>query len=104
MTKWIPPIKKQTLNKKAQEKNDKIKRELHTDNSNWNDCRFQLHWNKLDWVNTRSKIVRKTLFKFFKKKRKKLKNGSLGWKFTTKIIRLQQFKKRKLLLRIWKLI
>ena len=55
MTKGLPPIRKQTLSKKAQNKNDKIKGKLHTANRNWNDWIFQLHWNKLDWVNPISK-------------------------------------------------
>ena len=37
MTKGIPPIKKQALSKKAQDKNDIIKRKLHTADKNWND-------------------------------------------------------------------
>ena len=36
-TKGLPPIRKQTLSNKAQEKNDKIKRKLHTANRNGND-------------------------------------------------------------------
>ena len=59
ITKGLTPTRKQTLINKAQEKNDKIKRKLHTSNRNWNYCKFQLHWNKLEWVNLRSKIVRK---------------------------------------------
>ena len=47
MTKGLPPIIKQTLVKKAQDKSDKIKRKLHTTNSNWNDQNSQLHWNNL---------------------------------------------------------
>ena len=37
MTKGLPPLRKQKLNKKAQEKDGKMKRKLHTSNSNWND-------------------------------------------------------------------
>ena len=40
MTRVLPLIKKQTPNKNTQEKNDKIKSKLHTDNRNWNDWRF----------------------------------------------------------------
>ena len=57
MTKGIPQIRKQTLSKKAQEENNKIKRKLHTPNRNWNYWIFQLHWNKLEWVNPRSNVV-----------------------------------------------
>ena len=28
-------------------------------NRHWNDCEFQLHWDKLEWVNPRSKIKTK---------------------------------------------
>ena len=59
MTKGLLTIRKQTLINKAQEKNDKIKSRLHTDNRNWSYWRFQFHWNKLEWVNPRNKIVRK---------------------------------------------
>ena len=65
-TKRLPPIRKQTLSKKVHEKNDKIKWKLHTANRNWNDRKFQLHLNKLEWVNPRYKIIIKTLFNFFK--------------------------------------
>ena len=54
ITKGLPPLRKQKLSKKSQEKYDKIKNKLYTDNRNWNDCKFQLHWNKLEWVNKRS--------------------------------------------------
>ena len=23
-------------------------------NQNWNDCKFQIHWNKLEWLNPRN--------------------------------------------------
>ena len=51
---------------KAQKKNNKMKRKLHTDNRNKNDCRFQLYWKNSEWVSPRSDIVRKNLLKFFK--------------------------------------
>ena len=59
MKKGLTPLRKQKLSKKAQEKYDKIKRNLKTENQNWNDWKFQIHWNILDWVNPRSKFVRK---------------------------------------------
>ena len=59
MTKLLPTLRKHKLSKKAQEKGDKIKRKLHTANRNWNYWNFQLHWNKLEWVNSRGKIKRK---------------------------------------------
>ena len=36
-----------------------MKKELHEDNRHWDFCKFQLHWNKLDWVNPRIKDKRK---------------------------------------------
>ena len=48
----IPPLKKSKLNKKAQEKDDEIKRKLQTANQNCNNWIFQIHWNKLEWVNS----------------------------------------------------
>ena len=41
--------------KKAQEKEDEIKRNPHKANQDWNDWIFQINWNKLDWVNPRSR-------------------------------------------------
>ena len=32
------------------------------ENEIWNDWRFQVHWNKLEWVNTRSIIEGKNPF------------------------------------------
>ena len=37
MSKKLPPLKKQKLSKKAQQKNDKIKINIQTANWNWND-------------------------------------------------------------------
>ena len=48
--------------KKAQEKEDKIKRNLQKANQDWNNWKFQIHWNKLEWVNTRSYDERKNIF------------------------------------------
>ena len=59
ITKGIPPLRRQKFGKKAQEKDDEIKNKLYTANRNLNDWKFQFHWNKLDWVNPRSKIKRK---------------------------------------------
>ena len=56
MTKGLPPLRKQNISKKAQEKDDKIKKKLYTADRNWNYWKLQLHWNKLEGVNTRSKI------------------------------------------------
>ena len=67
ITKGLPPIRK-TLSKKAQEKNDKIKRRLHADNTKRDDWKLQLHWNKLEWDNSRSNIVRKKPYSTSSKK------------------------------------
>ena len=67
MTKRLPPLRKQKLIKKSQEKDDKIKWKLHTANMNWNGWKSQLHWNNIEWANTIIKIKRKTIFNFFKK-------------------------------------
>ena len=48
--KGIPPLRRSTLSKKAQDKEDKIKK-LYEDNKWWNYWKFQLHWKKLEWVN-----------------------------------------------------
>ena len=59
MIKKLPTLPKQKLSKKERERYDRIKRNLHTANWNWNDWKFQIHWEMLEWVNPRSKIVRK---------------------------------------------
>ena len=48
--KNIPPLGK-TLSKKSKEKYDKIKRNLQNANHNWNDWKFHIHCNILEWVN-----------------------------------------------------
>ena len=58
-------LRKMKRSKKAQDKYDIIKRNLQASNQNWNDWKFQIHWNMLEWVNPRSKILRKTT-EFFK--------------------------------------
>ena len=50
----LPPLKIRKPSKKAQEKEDEIKRNLQMDNKNWNGWKFQIHWNKLDWSNPRN--------------------------------------------------
>ena len=51
----IQPLKKRKPSKRAQEKENKIKIKLYKDNQDWNDWKFQIHWNKLEWVNQRSR-------------------------------------------------
>ena len=58
----ILPLKKRKLSKKAQEKEDEIKRNLQMANQNWNNCKFQMHCNKIEWVNQISCIKLKNAF------------------------------------------
>ena len=51
----LPPLKKRKLSKKSKKEEDEIKIKLHEDNQAWNDWRFQIHWNTLEWVNPRSR-------------------------------------------------
>ena len=46
----LPPLKRTKLSKKAQERQDYIQKNLYEANRWWNDRKFQLHWNKLEWV------------------------------------------------------
>ena len=62
MNENILPLKKRKLGKKSQKMEDEIKINLQLANQNWNDCTFQIHWNKLEWVNPRSRIKLKNPF------------------------------------------
>ena len=55
-----PPFKRTKPSKKAQESQDVIQKKLYESNRWWDDWRFQLHWNKLEWVDPKSnpKIVK----------------------------------------------
>ena len=44
--KGLPPLRRSTLSKKAQDKEDEIKK-LYEANKWCNDWKFQLYWNKL---------------------------------------------------------
>ena len=59
--KGLPPLRISTLNKKAQDKEVEIKK-LYKANTWWNDWKLQLHWNKLEWVNTISRTKRNKPF------------------------------------------
>ena len=65
-TKGLPPIMRPKLSKKSQEIDDEIKKKLYTAIRNWNYWKSQLHRNKLDCVNLRSKPKIKNLLSFFK--------------------------------------
>ena len=47
ITKGLPPLRRPKLSKKSQEKDDEIKK-VYEANSHRNDCKFQLHCNKLE--------------------------------------------------------
>ena len=61
----IPTQKKRKLSKKSQEKENKIKINLKMADQNWNERKFQIHWNKLEWVNLRSRIEQKSILCVF---------------------------------------
>ena len=66
--KKLPPLKRTKLGKKAQDHADLIKNELFRSNMLWNDWKFQLHWNRLEWVNPRSTPKRVKPFSVSSKK------------------------------------
>ena len=62
--KGLPPLSRTKLSKKSQERQDEIQKKLYEANKLWNDWKFQLHWHKLEWVNTRREIKRKNPIPF----------------------------------------
>ena len=52
--KGLPPLKRKKPSKKTQERQDEIQNKLYEANRLWNDWKFQLHWNKLEWVYPKS--------------------------------------------------
>ena len=46
----------------SQEKEDEIKRNLQMENQSWNDWKFQIYWNILEWDNPGSRIEGKIPF------------------------------------------
>ena len=56
----LPPLKRTKLSKRAQERQDCIQKKLYEAYRWWNDWKFQLYWNKLEWVDPKStpKIVK----------------------------------------------
>ena len=50
----LPLLKKMKQSNKAQEKEDEIRIKPQTANTNWNDWKFKINWNKLEWVNPRN--------------------------------------------------
>ena len=55
----LPPLKRTKLSKKAQERHDYIQKKLYESNRSWNDWKFQLHWNKLEWVDLILNLTKK---------------------------------------------
>ena len=55
----ISPLKKRKLITKYQNDEDKIERRITEANKEWCDWKFQIHWNKLEWVNPTSRDERK---------------------------------------------
>ena len=66
--KKLTPTNKQKPRKKAKEKEDKIKINLQIADQSCNDWKFQIYWNKLQWVNPRSSIEGKSPFYVSSKK------------------------------------
>ena len=56
----LTPLSRTKLRKKAQERQDEIQKKLYETNNWWNDWKFQLHLNKLEWVDPKynPKIVK----------------------------------------------
>ena len=57
--KNLSPLIKQNLIKKVQDKDDIIKGNLETSNWDWNDWKFYIHCNMIEWFNPRSNTVRR---------------------------------------------
>ena len=58
----LPTLKGKKTMQKSQGKKNEIKRNLRMENQSWNDCKFQIHWSKLEWVNPRGRIEVKNPF------------------------------------------
>ena len=52
--KGLTPLKRTKLSIKTQERHDLIKNKLFQSSMWWNDRKFQLHWNMLEWVDPKS--------------------------------------------------
>ena len=64
----LPPLKRKKPSKKAQERHDLILKKLSQSNRWWNYWKFQLHWNKLEWVDPKSTPKRFNPFQFPRKR------------------------------------
>ena len=56
--KLLPPLRIPKLSKKAQENQYEIQKNLYEANKWWNYWKFQLLWNKLEWVDPKYLIKR----------------------------------------------
>ena len=75
----LPELKRNKSGKKNQKEEDKINRILTEAIKMWNDWNFQIHWNKLEWVNPRSRDHRKYPFCVFYKKSSKYNVKPAHW-------------------------
>ena len=66
--KGILPLKRKKLSKNAQKRDDLIKNKSFQYNRWWNDQKFQLHWNMLEWVDPKSTPKRVKSFSVSSKK------------------------------------
>ena len=57
----IPPMKITRIIKEEKKKEDDIKK-LKKPHQHWNDRKFQIHWNNLEWVVPKSCNMKKILF------------------------------------------
>ena len=53
----LPPLRRTKLSKKAQERHAEI--QIFNEDNKWcNDCKSQLHWHKLEWVDPKYNLKR----------------------------------------------
>ena len=54
----LPSLNRTKLSEKSQEREDEIQKKLYEAKRWWNDCKPQVHWNKLEWIDPKSKPKR----------------------------------------------
>ena len=81
----LPPLKKRKLSNNKKEEENKINRRLTGENQEWCVWKFQIHWNKLEWVNPRSCDEIKNSFCVFSKKKIKDNNKPAHWVIHSKL-------------------
>ena len=54
--------KEKYIKQKSQKEEYKINRRQTEANQEWNDWKFQIHWNEIEWVNPMSRDERKINF------------------------------------------